>query len=91
MYICFNILTCQDEQGFVCRAYPNSVMYPLTEKQATHKASKQSSSYIGLRPPFGPFPMIDELKQAFFFFLAVHLTIICGSPFPFRICCSENV
>ena len=29
---------------------------------------KQSSSYIGLRPPFGPFPMIDELKQAFFFF-----------------------
>ena len=28
---------------------------------------KQSSSYIGLRPPFGPFPMIDELKQAFFF------------------------
>ena len=68
MYICFNILTCQDEQGFVCRAYPNSVMYPLTEKQATHKASKQSSSYIGLRPPFGPFPMIDELKQAIFFF-----------------------
>ena len=68
MYMCFNILTCQDEQGFVCRAYPNSVMYPLTEKQATHKASKQSSSYIGLRPPFGPFPMIDELKQAFFFF-----------------------
>ena len=36
MYICFNILTCQDEQGFVCRAYPNSIM----EKQATHKASK---------------------------------------------------
>ena len=29
---------------------------------------KQSSSYIGLRPPFGPFPMIDELKQAFLFF-----------------------
>ena len=28
---------------------------------------KQSSSYIGLRPPFGPFPMIDELKQALFF------------------------
>ena len=68
MYMCFNILTCQDEQGFVCRVYPNSVMYPLTAKQATHKASKQSSSYIGLRPPFGPFPMIDELKQAFFFF-----------------------
>ena len=68
MYMCFNILTCQDEQGFVFRAYPNSVMYPLTEKQATHKASKQSSSYIGLRPPFGPFPMIDELKQAFLFF-----------------------
>ena len=65
--MCFNILTCQDEQGFVFRVYPNSVMYPLTEKQATHKASKQSSSYIGLRPPFGPFPMIDELKQALFF------------------------
>ena len=29
---------------------------------------KQSSSYIGLRPPFGPFPTIDELEQAFFFF-----------------------
>ena len=40
IYMFFNILTCQDEQDFVCHAYPNSVMYPLTEKQATHKASK---------------------------------------------------
>ena len=40
IYMSFNILTCQDEQDFVCHAYPNSVMYPLTEKQATHKASK---------------------------------------------------
>ena len=34
MCMCFNILTCQDEEGFVCRAYPNSVIYPLTKKQA---------------------------------------------------------
>ena len=32
------------------------------------RPQKQSPNHIGLRPPLGLFPMIDELKQAFFFF-----------------------